>query len=812
MKIDLEMLCGPIEGFHAATLEGDPYFIASLRSEYPLAPDCRDAPLLVSFRPESAPEMEYQVWASWLPPGTDLGTNFAPLLSWRKAFTKSTHKIPILALARAQGRWDLPPLQDPRLSALLGERDPSGFPEGRVLLLAEDPSAPCEAPARTLARGLRAFASSINPWSSVPLPEFSMLIRSGHKTLDLSAEASFRIHFLERGSAKPDPSQPDRSLSLPSGIRPYATIRGAMLWGAWRGAEGAMGFVSSTCRASGGLRFQLGIRYGGSPLTLPRLTELIAELLNHPDRGMHPGVASEDLEKDPSLRRILARALRTAESVVSKDPLLLGALETPYRLLHQHPFPGTPSVSEAASFPGTILLPGGGSDAAPEEAPGRLPFGFVPFSRSLRRHRDLALVARYSQELAASGSSPGFVSLSRAYGLPAPGPLPSARAGKIPPKPRTWRFSSGFVPGKSLSKQKDPLPMAAKTGRKCPVERVYEAACGHGSGSGDGLHAAFEADRPRGLMMALLPEVARWAGMPWPPPPEVEAYLADCRRIRFRLETSVPEEALWAWQNLADEAEPNLARLRQAAFAVQRTLRVLLAVAVMRCETSADNSFLSRNALLVHRHAMHYIGPKRYEIVADPHEDVVLRRTARGARFSLRRKSAAWKAMLRNAAVRHDRRGAIVFSEDRINACLDNPAPLRRILLEEAELCRQVERLVHSAAARRFSRKRDLPVSPREARSMASPFLRAAQRLHPISKTGQLAGILIAAASGALAGEPGRKNQWPRIRLSLQPLDAGSIPLAPAIFLDARGIHAEPEGDGADVQGLGEGSGRTRAA
>ena len=813
MKINLEIVCGPIAGIHSATIQGDDKFLDSLLSEAPLKKQFCGASLLIAARPERPAEAEYLIWATWFGPQERLFEDFLPLRLWKRDLEPEGFRS-MLVLARAQGRWDILPVKGPGLPALLGERDPSGIPDGRVLMVADDPEARLEPAADVLARGLQTFFASIGERAdNTLLPERSILIRSGRKTFDLSTESAMRVFFIVRASGNPQKKAQTPQVLLPKDFNPYINLKGSLIWGAWRGkGDSGNRFVTTTSSAIQGMRCQLGIRYRGNPLTLAPLAEALVPFVNE---KLHPGmppVTAQNLIADPAMNRMLSRALRTMESTVARNAEILKTLDTPYRLLHWRELEGVPTLAEAGRFPEPILLPG---DNHSQPYANRLPGGFVSFSSLLTRQNDLALVARYSRSLASKGTMRGFHTISKVFQLDAPVSTARRLRRKRLAQTRIPRDRSLFIPFvpedvEEPSTGEGTRQEAGVEQRSRVVDRIFAAACGHQRGHERELVAVYQTDRPSRLLMALLPEVAGWAGMPWPLPEEMQMHPQGCPRLRFRLETRVSREALRAWHTLATMEKLDVSWLRSAASVLQRTLRALLGIAVLKNEEEAASPRDSC-ILLVHRLARAYIAPRSGEIVADPAENSVVRRTIRGAAYSLRRKSSVWQSLLQKTRVPWARRTAAVFAEIQMDVCLERLEDIRRLLFAEAAMCHQLFRIAH-AASRRVTSVRNLqPIKASESDKLARGVTRAAHRLWRGADTAALADVLLLAASGALANARDGSRVWPKIRLGLQPLNEEGEALGPMMCLDSAGVHEDPEEDTLSDQ-EGEVAGLTRAA
>ena|GEM_PF-6003518 len=792
--ISLQELTGALPGVLSGRLQGSLPLIQALRTQAPLPESCLGLPLHLSFHPHRAPTVEYPLWVFWLAPHFVLEAGFHPLSEWKQALAKLPNAQPILVIARAEGRWKLPHSWDLRLSALLHERDASGIPNGRALFLAN----PTHQPATVVLRnGLSAFVASLDPTSQALLPEASVLIRSGRQALQISANAGFELHptlattdLSEASVTALERKFPERAsaIEIPTPARTFfcasARFQDPLLWGAWRSGFHIVKFITATSRAANPERTPLHARLFRSQLAA------ISELRTPPPDAL----AGESADLNPSLppptRVYLERLQRSLERNLRHDSAIRTALDSPYQILHQQSLGQSPTLSEVASFPLPIHLPGDGSTSV--QNPLGAPRGFVSFSELLARSRDVSLVAPIGEAQPVSATDNQVVDLFQsAHPQPAPGTL-ALKSG----------FVSYFRPASSTErpnvKQDDSTTASRSPVSATPaviLHHILLAATASPDQPSSLCQVRFQVERPRHLALTLLPELLTWATGDEHLLRELPGNWEGAAHMRLSLTASIPPADLAAWSSLASvpNASKNLPPkaddagqaetaasvvnsktcMRAAAVAMQKALRTLLAVAVLPEASDAANGVWTR-ALLVHRHAHVPPAAATDGLVADPRADAVLEQIIRSAGSALRRKSATWQAMQRSAVAQSDsshytdspakgqvtamrpapHRIATVFAEDHMQACLRQPAHLRKILLEESEICHLPERVLRAAASRLTTRTsaRTNPLTLlQEAERLAGPYLRSLQRIYPGGAAASLASVLLVAANGAIA-------------------------------------------------------------
>lgn len=834
--ISLQELTGALPGVLSGRLQGGLPLIQALRTQAPLPESFLGLPLHLSFRPHRAPTVEYPLWVFWLAPHFVFEAGFHPLSEWKQALAKLPNAQPLLVIARAEGRWKLPHIWDFRLSALLHERDASGIPNGRVLFLAN----PTNQPATVVLRnGLSAFVASLDPTSQALLPEASLLIRSGRQALQISANAGFELHpthsttdlsdasvtAVERNSGKSG-----SIFEMPNPLRTMfcasARFQDPLLWGAWRSGFQIHRFLTTTSRAANAERTPLHARLFRSQLAA--FSDLQASLVEPLPLDTTSGESTDvDPALPPPTRIYCERLQRSLERSLRQDGAIRAALETPYQTLHRQNLGQAPTLYEAASFPQPIHLPGDGRAGFQNSAVS--PRGFVSFSELLSRSRHVALVAPLSE----SSANPDNAAAMRNA---EPARSPNMQSVKTTPSLQESVLKSGFVsyfrPGSSGEcsdmKQADSAEALMPVASATPVgilHRMLLAATGSSDQLSSACQVRFQVERPRHLALTLLPELLSWANGGEDLPRDLTQSWEGAAHIRLSLSASIPPDDLAVWHPLASQPNPSkkpavamnqaqsgdvgvallnsVACMRAATVAMQKALRTMLAVAVLPQAAEAAYGVWTR-ALLVHRHAQIAPAATTDGLVADPRADSVLEQIVRSAGASLRRKSATWQAMQRSAVVQLEahhatrnvtggptkgklsamrpapHRIATAFAEDHMQACLRHPAHLRKILLEESEICHLPERVVRTAASRLTTRTstRTSPLTLlQEAERLTGPYLRSLQRIYPGGAAASLASLLLVAANAAIARAVSSTGQTaqsagPQWTLELEGLDA----------------------------------------
>lgn len=851
--ISLQELTGALPGVLSGRLQGSLPLIQALRTQAPLPESCLGLPLHLSFRPHRAPTVEYPLWVFWLAPHFVLEAGFHPLSEWKQALAKLPDAQPILVIARAEGRWKLPHIWDLRLSALLHERDASGIPNGRVLFLANPTHQPATVVLRNglsaFAASLDPTSQALLPEASLLIRSGRQALQISanaafalYPTLSTTDLSDASVTAVERNSGKSG-----SIFEMPNPLRTMfcasARFQDPLLWGAWRSGFQIHRFLTTTSRAANAERTPLHARLFRSQLAA--FSDLQASLVEPLPLDTTSGESTDvDPALPPPTRAYCERLQRSLERSLRQDSAIRAALETPYQTLHRQNLGQAPTLYEAASFPQPIHLPGDGRAGFQNSAVS--PRSFVSFSELLSRSRHVALVA----PLSGSSANPNNAAAMRNAE-----PARSANMQSVKTTPPLQEsvslqepvsksgfvsyFRSGSSGECSDMKQADSAEALMPVASATPVgilHRMLLAATGSPDQPSSACQVRFQVERPRHLALTLLPELLSWANGGEDLPRDLTQSWEGAAHIRLSLSASIPPDDLAVWHSLASQPNPSkkpavamnqaqsgdvgvallnsVACMRAATVAMQKALRTMLAVAVLPQAAEAAYGVWTR-ALLVHRHAQIAPAATTDGLVADPRADSVLEQIVRSASASLRRKSATWQAMQRSAVVQPEahhatrnvtdsptkgklsamrpapHRIATAFAEDHMQACLRHPAHLRKILLEESEICHLPERVVRTAASRLTARTstRTSPLTLlQEAERLTGPYLRSLQRIYPGGAAASLASLLLVAANAAIARAASVAGQTaqsagPQWTLELQGLGSQGEPIGAPVVL-----------------------------
>lgn len=726
----------PVRVFGAGESELE---VALEHGQRELSQDLLDTPLLLRVFLPAAPSVAYPLWACWLRPETVFPQSFAPIVQWRKALAPTNRALPVLLLARAVGGVDAPVLWDPRLPALLDERNAVGIPDGRLLLMAGQGGAGEGPLAAQLATALTVFLSALRPGTRRTLPEGCMLLRCGRHRAVLETAPAFRVFAVQ--ASKKQWSSAGRStgqpLCLPAGLHLACELEGSMLWGAWRGNHRpdalTTRFVTATSRAGKALRFQFRVRESRA------MEDSATQLL----------VAEGDVPAPAEVTKgaVHPVILRRLQAAVDGDGALQQACRTPYQLLQQESHTGPLSLEMAATpLAGPKPREPGTGWWNSHQLPS--PAGFVSLYEQLWSDRDVQVMA-------------------------------SARRETYVPNPQGTSSDGSAEQLRALATRMYRIC-------RCLPEPAAEAA-----------RVELAWTRPHRLAMALLPGLAAALELQWQPVPAQVAGWSSGAMVRCQLAGELPAESLQAWKRLVAASKGRPGVLRSVFVALQTVLRAGLAVQTFTEVAEAVDSIWTR-AQLVYRHAQ--IPAAVYGTsLEDPRDDAVLRRAAHSAVPGLRRIAPLWREMLQKAGVRVPKSSTNRFVQGLVDDCLAHPYPLRRLFLEELELCEALARLV---SVQGDKRPRSSHLS-KEAHSkqLAGLLVRVANRLPPGGSTAALLPLLLLAASGAAAradGLPGARYQ-----MSLTPLDAEGKPNGVTVCLHGKGASSAaprlPEAQGAGL-------------
>lgn len=338
-----------IPGIREGVVQGPAALLSALSSAAASLPDsCIGKPLAISLRFERAIEANYPLWAFWLKADAAWGTGFAPLSEWRSRLPASHKALPLLVMARSQGRWDLEDPFRPEFAHLLREKDPLGNPDGGMLVHAAAPGTP---PGEALHASLQRFLDSIRPSGGEDLPENCLVARSGCRSVewDLPLPATLLARMLGEGSTGRNSRPSVIRIPLTPSLRVRARWKGPLLWGAWRAAEAWERFLALGYRGGDAMRIGLDVRAEESGETHARFHRCLADASS----GMEISRAECD--------HILSRGIRTIARNLAEDGEIGRILETPYAVLLRRNAPKGLSLFEAVSLP---------SPEPPEASPG----------------------------------------------------------------------------------------------------------------------------------------------------------------------------------------------------------------------------------------------------------------------------------------------------------------------------------------------------------------------------------------------------------------------------------------------------------
>ncbi len=724
---DLEVLSSQPEGILHVYCKEASSLLHHLRSEKPGMPSALcGKPLLLEIRLAAAPQLRYRMWACWLPPDTTLQPNLLPLHDFRMGLTPRRRSLPMLMLARAEGRFEIPPMWDPRLSHLLNERGPTHSADGRLLLLAspEGPEPWCAS--TQLARAISLYFASLSDGGQTVLPEGCFLVRSGQCSLLLEASPRVRVfaaQIIPQASAKARGLSPKPSL-LPPGLTLECRVSGQLLWGAWRGDAAKDGsvvsrFVTQTCRADKATTLE----FRANSLLSSAEWQTLADAIFAREVTPPAAVSNSEAADTEAIAGHVSRQLLKA---VESDGRLARARKIPYFLLYQENSPVLITMGEASKLPEKYRFPGGdgGSRATAE---------FVSFPELISRQRDLQLSLPHNLRL--DGSQPR-TSLAE-------GPKPSAT---LPTRNRTT--------SQAVSKKPSLADLLLRSQKVVLAQSEREPTR---------LYAHFEWTQSPKLMLALLPEIAAWARRSWPPPAAVQASLREASSLRCKLEAELVMISHEADHKRLPRRLRGSSMARSVVAASQTALRALLAASVCNAAQVCVDTVWSR-ALLVYRYGRILPPPDNASQIADPRGDDVLSATVHSAMQGLKRISRPWQQMLLQPSVRAQILSSREFAQIQVSRALANPFHLRKILMEEQALC---ETLAEFAAysATNTPDAGQAGISEHDAERTASALNRAAHRIYPGGAAAELLPLLVLNACGAAITGKGRGGL--RIRCEL---------------------------------------------
>ncbi|MCW5962662.1 MAG: hypothetical protein KIT83_01380 [Bryobacterales bacterium] len=703
-------------------------------------------PLLLDVRLQAAPESPYLLWACWSSPDMILQPGFVPLNEWRMSLSPRRRTLPVLMLARAQGRYDLPPVWDPEFAALLDERNPTGTMDGRLLLLACPDGPPSWCPAEELARALSLYVASLSPGVKQPLPAGCFLVRSGYGALSLETVPQVRV-FAAQVFAKT--TGIPRTLSrkpfpLPPGLALECQLRGNLLWGAWRGDaphhSDLTCFVSTTSRAdrATSLRFRVNCSMSAShqnAFTDALLTTAILER-----RARVSPTAGEASEASKALITLITRRLLQS---VETDGRLARVIKTPYFVVRQEARSATLSIHEAAVLPQPWELPDGGQGPSEPADQRQQTDDFVSLFRLLSQDRDLQVLLPDNPWLARN---------------------PHARGGR-----KAVRRAGGNAPPDSDAARS--LRRGAMAADLCTIlSRIRSVTREEPTEDLSPLTVSLQWTRPRPLLMALLPEVLELTKSACRSLSHLTEALdsADC--VQCDLTAELHGEAFAGWIRPGSSVASRETGVRSVALAVQSTLRSLLAISVCTTLDAGADSVWTR-ALLVHRYARALPLSDKSACVEDPRSDSVVVRTAHSALPAIQKAAKLWQQLLRRAGMAGTSQTAANVAQYLVAKTIANPFQLRKILLEEQEMCERVVHFFDSLQVNHPYRGKPGKASPQDQRT-ASLLLRAAKRIYPGGAARELVPLLLLAAAGAIAGKRGVPSL--NYRLELRAASMGS--------------------------------------
>lgn len=356
---DHSLLLQGLPGNAACSIEGPALLLNALLSPITSPPPAAlGQPLRLRLQGLPGARAEYPLWAIWFSPDTTGEPRFAPLDSWRAQGSPACRQSPVLAIAKAQGAWDLPeifatPSSDLRLSDLLHERDPLGTPDGRLLLIAPQPAVNL---GDTLAAALATFFHSLAPEADAIFPENALFIRSGIRSIqwNLPLPASIHLRPAPKALRARNPNPSSLRVSAPLGLQVRARWNGPFLWGAWRTQQQQERFLTLGIRGGAAL-------HGDLSLGLEKEAENRALLhASLPHRNFSVPVSQE------ASSQLLDRAVRSLQRDLLRDSRIQTTLETPYGELLRIPVAAPLSLFLANAIPEPPLrdpLPGNAPDA-----------------------------------------------------------------------------------------------------------------------------------------------------------------------------------------------------------------------------------------------------------------------------------------------------------------------------------------------------------------------------------------------------------------------------------------------------------------
>lgn len=738
--IELEFLTNKLNGVSRVLCEGESPLLAHIVGPgQAIRESLCGVPLLLDVRLDAAPQSQYLLWACWLSPDTDLQPHFAPLNQWRMSLSPPRRALPVLMLARAQGRFDIPPVWDPKFAALLDERNPIATMDGRLLLLASPAGPQPWYPGEALTQALSHYVASLLPGTKQLLPSGCFLVRSGPGTLSINTNPRIRV-FAARVSAKTNgtPRSPSRNaVPLPPGLTLECQLKGNLLWGAWRG-DGvhnldAVRFVSTTSQAHRATSVKFRIQCSMSAADQHAFTDALPGASIPLAQATIPTAAGQPGDASNTLISLISRKLLQS---VETDGRLARIIKMPYLVVHQEVLPAALSIEEAAAFPYLGKLPDGGQGPAESIVQRQEIAEFVSFLGLISQNRDIQMVLPSN--------------LSMARNPPAVAGTKSAKSatGPSPSDPQTARRLQRAALLADLS---------------AILACIRSVASGRPPEDTGPLAVSLQWTRSRPLLMAMLPEILERTNAVLPPPAPLRQSLDSADRVQCTLAAELPRGAVQSCITSGFSTASRETGLRSAAVAVQFTLRSFLALSVCTTEDACVDSVWTR-ALLVHRYARVWSPSDKTACVEDPRSDSVLMKTAHSAQQAIRSAAKLWYPLLRRADMPGRGQRATMFAQGLVARTIASPFQLRKILLEEQELCHHIVYFFVSQLPNRLSRLNQAKASQQDQRT-AGLLLRAAERIYPGGAARELAPLLLLSAAGAITGAMGGLNLNYRLEL-----------------------------------------------
>jgi hypothetical protein len=327
--------------------------------------DLLGVPLLLEIRTQRAPQLRYLLWAAWLSPELTLQPDLQPLSDFHSALSPISQALPPLLLARAESRFDTPPLWDPRFSHLMDERNPHQATEGRLLLLAARSGNAAsahpgpETAALHFIRGLQCFLAALHGCRRTALPEGCFVARSGFRTLHISGRPLLRVvpSLASTGDAHRPAHPPGKPVTIQRPFHLKAEVSGLLLWGAWRGdasipAESAR-YLAQSIRADKATRVRYTVEQA-DPLTPLAWTTALADSI-----GLRP--------QPTWAEAVVERTAAALGNAVKRDGVLAHSLKKPYQLLLEETIAGAPLLHDACTLPEARPLPDDDSHPGPSQ-------------------------------------------------------------------------------------------------------------------------------------------------------------------------------------------------------------------------------------------------------------------------------------------------------------------------------------------------------------------------------------------------------------------------------------------------------------